>query len=171
MLLGTLQGILAAIIVSLVALAHQTANPPVYVLGRKRGTNVFRPRSSEHPDDESFPGLLMVRLEGRLFFLNAERIADRIRSLMAEAKPRVVLLDLSGVFDLEYSALKMLAEADKRCRDTGVALWLAGLAPDVYLVIQRSPLGEALGRERLFLNVELAVDKHLARQGTAAPPA
>ena len=44
MLLGTLKGILVAIIVSLVALAQQVADPPVYVLGRKRGTNVFRPR-------------------------------------------------------------------------------------------------------------------------------
>ncbi len=43
LLLGTLEGILVAIIVSLVALAHQIADPPVYRLGRKRGTNVFRP--------------------------------------------------------------------------------------------------------------------------------
>ncbi len=55
MLLGTLQGILVAIVVSLVALAQQTADPPVYVLGRKRGTNVFRPRSPEHATDESSP--------------------------------------------------------------------------------------------------------------------
>src|SRR5262249_18898473 len=41
-LLGTLKGILVAIVVSRVALAHQTANPPVRVLGRKPGTNVFR---------------------------------------------------------------------------------------------------------------------------------
>ena len=65
-----------AIIVSLVALAQQAANPPVHVLGRKRGTKVFRPRSTEHPQDESFPGLLLLRLEGRVFFLNAERIAE-----------------------------------------------------------------------------------------------
>jgi high affinity sulfate transporter 1 len=168
MLLGTLQGILAAIIVSLVALAHQAANPPVYVLGRKPGTNVFRPRSPEHLDDESFPGLLMLRLEGRLFFFNAERIGEKARSLIAEAKPRVVLLDLSGVFDLEYSALKMLTEAEKRNREGGVTLWLAGLAPDVYTMIVRSPLGEALGRERLFFNLEVAVDKYRAQQ-TAAP--
>jgi high affinity sulfate transporter 1 len=171
MLLGTLQGILAAIIVSLVALAHQTANPPVYVLGRKPGTNVFRPRSPEHLDDESFPGLLMLRLEGRLFFFNAERIAEKIRSLIAEAKPGAVLLDLSGVFDLEYSALKMLTEGEKRHREGGVTLWLAGLAPDVYAMILRSPLGEALGRERLFFNLERAVDTYRARQGTAASPA
>jgi SulP family sulfate permease len=165
MLLGTLQGILVAIIVSLAALAHQTANPPVYVLGRKAGTNVFRPRSPEHPDDESFPGLLILRLEGRLFFLNAERVAERVHLLMVEAKPRTVLLDLSGVYDLEYSALKMLAEADKRQQERGVTLWLAGLAPEVYTVVRRSPLGEALGSERLFFNLELAVDQYRAQQG------
>ncbi len=44
-LLGTLKGIIVAIIVSLLALAYQAADPPVYVLGRKPGTNVFRPRS------------------------------------------------------------------------------------------------------------------------------
>ena len=49
MLLGTLKGIVVAIILSLVALAYQVADPPVHVLGRKPGTNVFRPRSPEHP--------------------------------------------------------------------------------------------------------------------------
>ena len=63
---------------SLVALAYQVANPPVYVLGRKPGTNVFRPRSEEHPEDETFPGLLMLRPEGRVFFANAERIGEKI---------------------------------------------------------------------------------------------
>jgi MFS superfamily sulfate permease-like transporter len=48
-LLGTLKGIIIAIIVSMVALAYQAADPPVYVLGRKPGTNVFRPRSPENP--------------------------------------------------------------------------------------------------------------------------
>ena len=55
MLLGTLRGIVVAIVVSLLMLAHQGADPPVYVLGRKPGSNVFRPRSEEHPEDESFP--------------------------------------------------------------------------------------------------------------------
>ena len=57
--LGTLKGIIIAIIVSMVALAYQAADPPVYVLGRKPGTNVFRPRSAENPEDETFPGLLL----------------------------------------------------------------------------------------------------------------
>ena len=128
-LLGTLKGILVAIVVSLVALAYQAANPPVHVLGRKPGTNVFRPRSKEHPEDETFPGLLLLRLEGRVFFANAERIAEKMRPLVDEAKPKIVALDLSGVFDLEYTALKMLTEAEKRQRERGVCCGWWGSIP------------------------------------------
>jgi len=161
-LLGTLQGILVAIVVSLVALAHQTADPPVRELGRKPGTSVFRPRSKEHPEDETFPGLLMIQLEGRVFFANAERIGEKMKVLVDEAKPRVVAVDLSGVPDLEYTALKMLIEGEKRQRERGVALWLVGLNPEVLSVIQRSSLGKVLGRERMHFNLELAVTNYLA---------
>ncbi len=161
-LLGTLQGIVVAIVVSLVALAYQTANPPVHVLGRKPGTNVFRPRSKEHPEDETFPGLLLVRLEGRVFFANAERIAEKLRPLVDEANPRIVALDLSGVFDLEYTALKMLTEGEKRQRARGVSLWLVGLNPEVLAMVQRSSLGEILGRERMHFNLEVAVATYQA---------
>jgi high affinity sulfate transporter 1 len=71
LIFGTLQGIVVAIIVSLIGLSSQTANPRVYVIGRKRGADVLRPVSPEHPDDETFPGLLILRPEGRLFFVNA----------------------------------------------------------------------------------------------------
>src|SRR5262245_12683865 len=162
-LLGTLQGILVAIVVSLVALAYQTADPPVRVLGRKPGTDVFRPRSKEHPEDETFPGLLMLQVEGRVFFVNAERIAEKVRALTDEAEPKskVVALDFSGVPDLEYTALKMLIEAEKRQRERGVSIWLVGLNPEVLSVIQRSSLGNVLGRERMHFNLELAVAKYL----------
>src|SRR5205085_5882044 len=105
-LLGTLQGILVAIAVSMVSLAYQAAKPQMYVVGRKSGTDVFRPLSPEH-EDETFPGLLMVRPEGRVFFVNAERLGDQLRDLVDEVRPQVLALDLSRVPDLEYTALKM----------------------------------------------------------------
>jgi len=160
--LGTLQGILVAIVVSLVALAYQVADPPLHVMARKPGTNVFRPRSKEHPEDETFPGLLVLRPEGRIFFVNAACIGEKIRPLIAEAKPNVVALDLGGVFDLEYTALKMLTEAEASQRASGVLLWLVGLNPGVLAMVQHSLLGETLGRERMFFNVEQAVAKHQA---------
>jgi MFS superfamily sulfate permease-like transporter len=160
--LGTLKGILVAIILSLVALAHQMANPPVHVLGRKPGTNVFRPRSDEHPEDESFPGLLLLRPEGRIFFANAERVGQKMQAFVDEAKPRVVAVDMSAVFDLEYTALKMLAAGEKRIREKEISLWLCGLSPEVLAMVQRSPLAE-LGRERLLFNLETAVERYRGR--------
>jgi high affinity sulfate transporter 1 len=157
--LGTLQGIVVAIVLSLVGLAYQLADPPVYVLGRKPGTNVFRPHSKEHPEDESFAGLLILRPEGRIFFANAEHIAEKMRRLADEAKPRVVAIDLSAVPDLEYTALKALVEGEKKQRERGVRMWLVGLNPGVLQVVQNSPLGKGLGREELHFNLEAAVAK------------
>lgn len=167
-LLGTLKGILVAIVVSMVALAYQAANPPVYVLGRKPGTNVFRPRSDDHPEDEGFPGLLLLRLEGRIYFANAAHIGQKINPLVDEAKPKVVALDLSGVPDLEYTALKMLTEAETRQREGGVSLWLVGLNPEVLRMVQRSSLGETLGRNAMHFNLEMAVAKYVSTPASAS---
>ncbi|HWC18242.1 MAG TPA: SulP family inorganic anion transporter [Terriglobales bacterium] len=167
-LVGTLKGILVAIIVSLVALAYQVANPPVHVLGRKPGTNVFRPRTKEHPEDEFLAGLLLLRPEGRIFFANAEQIAHKIKPLMDETEPRVVVLDMTGVQDIEYTALKMLTEAEKRSRQRGIRLWLVGMNPHVLDMVLRSPLGETLGREAMFFNLEIAVARYSETALTAA---
>jgi sulfate permease, SulP family len=158
---GTLKGIIVAIIVSLVTLAYQVADPPVYVLRRKPGTNVFRPQSPEHPDDESFPGLLLLRPEGPIFFANAAQIAHKIEPLVRTAQPKVVAVEASGVLDMEYTAVKMFAQLAKRQSQHGVELWLIGMTPRVLAIIQRSPLGQLLGREGMHFNLEIAVARYL----------
>jgi high affinity sulfate transporter 1 len=154
--LGTLQGILVAIVVSLVALAYQAAMPQVHVLARKRGTDVFRPVDPAN-DDETFPGLLMVRPIGRVFFVNAERLGQVITAMVDSQAPRVLALDLSRVPDIEYTALKMLTDAEKRMRDRGVGVWLVGMNPEVLRVVRQSALGTVLGRDRMQFNLESAV--------------
>ncbi len=161
LLLGTLPGILVAIVVSLLALAYQTADPSVYVLGRRPGTNIFRPCSKEQTADETFSGLLLLRLEGRVFFANAEVVGQKIRLFIEQSNPRTVVLDFSNVPDIEYTALKMLTEAEKRHRGRGVSLWLVGLSPKVLAMVRRSPLGKALGDEGIHYNLELAVARFL----------
>ena len=159
-LIGTLQGIVIAIIVSLFALSHQSANPPVYTLGRKPGTNVFRPLSSEHPEDETFPGLLMIRIEGRLFFANAQRVRDKLIQLIEESNSRVIAFDFSRIFDIEYSALKAIIEGEQRLRERGIFLWLVALNSEVLRMVQRSSLGQMLGRDRMLFDLEIAVKRY-----------
>jgi high affinity sulfate transporter 1 len=156
---GTLKGIVVAIILSMIGLASQAAHPKVHVIGRKRGADVLRPLSPEHPDDETFDGLLILRPEGRLFFANAQQVSDQIRSLIERYQPRVLALDMSRVFDIEYSALQMLIEGERRATESGATFWLTDLSPDVMESIKASGLAARLGRERLFFNAR-AVIRH-----------
>lgn len=156
---GTLKGIVVAIIVSLIALSAQAAHPQVHVIGRKRGKDVLRPLSPEHPDDETFPGLLILRPEGRLFFANAQLVSEQIRALVAQHRPRVIALDLSRVFDIEYSALQMLMQGERRATEEGTIVWLAGLNPAVLECVRSAGFADRLGKERMFFNAR-AVIRH-----------
>jgi anti-anti-sigma factor len=140
----------------------------VSVLGRQRGTEQLRPLSSEHPEDESFEGLLIVRPEGRLFFVNAQVVAEHISALVQEHKPRVLVLDMSRVPDIEYSALQAMAEGEQRLAGRGVEVWLAGLNPGVLEVVRKAGFDQRLGDARLAINARAAVERYLARPARAA---
>ena len=169
LLFGTLQGIVVAIVISLVSLSSQAARPAVYVIGRKRGFDVLRPRSPEHPDDETFEGLLILRPEGRLFFANAQNVAEQVRALVVQHKPRVLALDLSRVPDIEYSALQALMESERRATERGIVVWLVGLNPSVLEVVRHAGFDEQLGRERLMFNTRIAIERYQALQAMAKP--
>jgi high affinity sulfate transporter 1 len=168
LIFGTLQGIVVAIILSLIGLASQTAHPRVSVIGRKRGADVLRPLSPEHPDDETFEGLLIVRPEGRLFFVNAQDVADQLTTLVRTNKPNVVALDLSRVPDIEYSALQMLEESERRLAAAGTTLWLVGLNPGVLEVVRRAGLDKRYGPGRLLFNARNAIERYAEIKASAA---
>jgi SulP family sulfate permease len=159
---GTLKGIVVAIIVSMIGLASQTAQPRISIIGRKRGTDLLRPLSPEHPDDETLEGLLIVRPEGRLFFVNSQNVAERIGALVGQHQPRVLVLDLSRVPDIEYSALQGLMEGEQRLTDRGSVVWLAGLNPGVLETVQHAGFDQRLGRERMLFNARAAVERYQA---------
>ena len=169
LIFGTLRGIVVAIIASMIGLASQTAQPRVSVIGRKRGADVLRPLSAEHPDDELFEGLLIVRPEGRLFFVNVQNVVDQISALVEKYQPRVLTLDMSRTPDLEYSALQTLIEYDERATQNGTLVWIAGLNPAVLEVVRNSALHERLGRERMLFNAREAIRRHQASQASTAP--
>jgi len=161
--LGTLQGILVAIAVSVLTLFYQANHPLVYTVRRKPGTDVFRPQSLDHPGDETIPGLLIIKTEGRMTFASAPQARERVAALINEAHPQVVVLDCSAIPDFEYTALRALTGAEEKLREAGISLWLSALNPQALEVVRRSPLGQALGRERMFFNLPDAVKAYETR--------
>ena len=71
-------------------------------------------------------------------------MAETLRPLVDRAKPAVVVLDCRAVLDIEYTALKMLAEAERGLRGEGIELWLAGCNPQVLAVVRHDARRDAL---------------------------
>jgi SulP family sulfate permease len=166
LVLGTLDGIMIAVAASLLALIHEANHPPLYMLGRKTGTDIFRPYH-ESSGDELFPGLLILRTEGRMTFASAPRLRDKILDLIHSSEPEILALDLSAVPNIEYTALQMLISFEEKLRGAGITLWLVALNPEALKVIQRSVLMKTLGTERMFFNAEQAVEAFQSRSKAA----
>ena len=156
--LGVLQGVLVAVIVSMLVVLYALNHPRVAILGRKLGTTVFR-NHAVHPQDELFPGLTIVRPEAPLYFANARYVRDRVRAVVGEQEqpPAVVLLDLSAVPDFDTTAFDVVHELDEELRERGVTLWLAALNTLPRDMLHRSGL-EAAFEGRRFRQVEEAVE-------------
>ena len=105
--------------------------------------------------DEQHAGHVRRRLR-----IHARCLGDRLWPLVEQARPAVLLLDGRALIDIEYTALKMLIDAEARLQRGGVTLWLASLNPQVLQMVQQSPLGRTLGRERMFFNVQAAVQHY-----------
>ncbi len=156
-LIGTLEGILIAVAISVLTLFYQANHPPVYALAYNPEKHIFR-RLGENKDDLTYPGLLMLRTEGRLTFVNASYVSEKMRELVKEYDPKVIVLECSAIPDIEYTALVMLTEAKANLEKRGIDIWLAKLNPDLFKIIGRSPLGVNLGRERMFFNLQKALE-------------
>lgn len=145
------------------------ASQTVYEVAQIPGSNVFRPVAIDHPLDQTVPGVLILRTEGRIHVANAQSIGDRMWSLIHAARPRAVILDCSAVPDIEYTALRMLTEAEDKLRKCDFTMCLAALNPAGLQVVTASPLGRRLGRERMFLTLHEAVARCMACADSRQP--
>ena len=96
--------------------------------------------------------------------LDRASFRDGLLALIDEANPRVLLFDVSAVPNFEYTALKLLSNFEEKMHEARITLWLAALNPKALEVLKRSPLFATLGYERMFFNVEQAVDVYLKKK-------
>ena len=160
---GVLAGVVIGIALSLVWLVYVTTSPGMPLLGREPGTQVFRD-ATEHPGDEIFPGIAVVRLDGGLFFATADALEERIRELVAQGDDPVhaVVLDLEGVDLVDAQGAAKLGELLDYTESMQVELRLARVKPAVARVLERDGALERLGPSRIHGNVHRAVEAQLA---------
>ena len=159
---GVLAGVVIGVVLSLGWLVYVATRPPMPLLGREAGTQVFRDLA-ENPDDETFPGIAVMRLDGGLFFATAEALADRVRGVIEGAEPpRALVLDLEGVDFVDSQGAAKLTEIHELTQADGLTLRLARVKPIVLTVLQADGIAERIGEEHVHGNVNRAIEAQLA---------
>ncbi len=153
------QGVGIGIALSLLHGIWSTTRAHVLLYERVPGTSIWWPltpsRAGEH-----VPGVVVVGFPAPLSFLNADRFRrDFLAALMHDgARPRVAVLEATGIVEIDFTAAQALNEIIRRCREDRITFAIARLESErAQAALTRFGVLDLLGPERLFQSADEAV--------------
>ena len=160
---GVLAGIVIGVILSVGWLVYMSTRPAMPVLGRIRGSHIFREHES-HPEDEQIPGFVVLRLDGGLFFATADALGDRIRELALSSDPPLtaVVLDCADIPFIDSEGSAQLREIVELARENDISVRLARVKPAVLDVLARDSVLDTIGADHIHDDVNQAVETQLS---------
>jgi MFS superfamily sulfate permease-like transporter len=157
-LLGVLQGIAVAVVLSILNVFRRAWWPYQTTLGRVPGVAGYHDREM-YPDAEQLPGLVIFRFDAQLFFANARTFRDQIRRVAAaEPRPRWIVIAAEPITDVDTTAADMLADLDEELNAAGTSLVFAELKDPVRAKLERYQLIGPLDPDHFFPTLEAAID-------------
>jgi SulP family sulfate permease len=155
-----LTGLLIAVFLSLLIVLYRASRPYVAVLGKVPGQVATYGDVARHPENAQVPGLLIVRLDAPLYFLNANVARGQILDLVAasQPRPRAILFDLGASADLDIASLDMLKNLVRELGEDTVDVLLAQVRGRVRDRLRKAGVMAEIGENRIYLSVPAAVD-------------
>ena len=165
LLVGVLAGVIIGIGLSLIWLISVATRPRMPLLGREPGGQAFR-ELDEHPGDEQFPGVVVLRLDGGLFFATSDALEDRVREV-ALSTPEItgIVLDCEGIDFIDSQGSAKMREILDLTEQAGVALRLARIKPAVRELLARDGVLDRIGDDQTYDEVDHAVAAQMAKPG------
>lgn len=139
LVLGVLQGLVVAAVLSLVYVVQRLSRPSVGPLARDPASGAWG-RADRHPSWERRAGVLAVRSDGPLFYPNADAVKERILELAtaADPRPRAVALDLAESSELDVQTADTLGELADALRADSIELRLVHVRAPALDVLERA---------------------------------
>jgi MFS superfamily sulfate permease-like transporter len=159
-------GMLASIVLSLLHSFYSVARPVCVELARVPGTTVWLPPQRQALERE--PGVLVFAPAAPLNFTNASFVCGRLTTAVDQAQTpvRMVVIEASGVTDIDYTGAIVLCRLLETLRAKGMQVALARLSAErANEQASRTGLVEAFGPKRVFRSVEDAVRSFKASSG------
>jgi len=155
--IGVEQGILLAIALSLFRHVHHSYKPHTIVL-TPGVTGQWVPVAAA-PGKETEPGLIVYRFNSDLFYANANRFTDEVRSLVERAPTPVrwFVIDAGPISDIDYSAAQVVRELLDHLTDKRVGIVFARVSPYLRSDLNRHQITAAIGEARIFTTLHEAI--------------
>jgi high affinity sulfate transporter 1 len=156
-LVGVEQGIVLAMVLSLLRIVHHSYHPHTAVL--TRGEAGLWQLNPVVPGAVTEPGLVVYRFGATLFYANAGRFADEIRMLVGPVPSslRWLVVDCGAIINVDYTAARVVRELQEDLAQSGVALVFAHVQSDLKPDLDRHHLTEAIGANRIFESLHEAL--------------
>ncbi len=166
---GVEQGIVLAVVLSLLDLVRRQYKPGDYVLTQDDdGRPVYEPAT---PGAQSLPGLIVFRYDAELFYANTNRFVDHLEALISHAPDPVrwVALDCSAIPDVDYSAGVSLSQLVDYTRAHDARFVL--VRPDAQLIATLTAYGtlDKLAEDDIFATLGEAFAAYRASSTREAP--
>jgi SulP family sulfate permease len=147
---GVEQGIVLAMVLSLLRIVRHSYHPHTAVLVESE-SGIWR-LTPAVPGAISAPGLVIYRFGAALFYANAGRFSDDIRGLVGPAPSPVrwLVVDAGAITHVDYTAARVVRELQQDLTQRGVILLLAHVQSDLRPDLDRHGLTEAIGPARIF---------------------
>jgi high affinity sulfate transporter 1 len=129
--MGILDGVIIAVLASLVMVLGRVARPHVAFLGRIPGTDRFSD-VARHPENEGVPGVLAFRVEASLVYFNVDHVLEAVlQRVRSEPELRRVVYDLSNTPYLDVAGARMLRRLRDELADRNIELRVVGAHSEV----------------------------------------
>jgi high affinity sulfate transporter 1 len=156
---GIIQGIVIGVVLSLLLLVARASRPAARRLGFDPESRTFLdPR--RHEGVEDIPGVLVVRLDGPLFFADAQRFHDELEAMVSVAgeELKAVVIDGDAISQTDTDGADIVIAIAKELRAVGISLSFARVDLEVRSLWERAGVVEAVGTERFFSTIRDAVE-------------
>jgi SulP family sulfate permease len=155
---GVLQALVVAVGLSIIDTVRRSARPHDAVLGWVQRLGRYADVSL-HPSARTAPGVVVYRLDDRLFFANARYFKGRVREALrgAPEPPSWLVFDAEAVTHADSTGLDALGQLTDDLRRDEITLLVARLRTRMQEQFESSGLTEAIGREHFYPTVEAAV--------------
>ncbi|MDJ0954149.1 MAG: SulP family inorganic anion transporter [Acidimicrobiia bacterium] len=165
---GILEGIAIAVVLSLANFIRKALRPHSTELGKIKGVPGYHDRD-RHPEATVVPGLLIVRFDAPLFFANAPRFGRRLQEMMRSAERPIdtILVVGNAITDIDTTGAEILGDVLDNLDAMGVTFAFAGLKGHVKDHLRSYGIYDRIGDEHFHPNTISAVKQYVKEHPTA----